>query len=591
MRDPMHPPFFYDRQQKPLFLPFFIPVLYCKSNLLCFRILFCYKGMKRSILKTGTQILIAREGEKAVKKLYYNGTILTMDEKNPTAAALAVEDDRILAVYQKVPTDWQDEKIDLNGKALLPGFIDGHSHFIGFANSLSQCDLAEAKNFDDIVSLMQDFIKKRSIPKGKWVIGVNYDQNFLEEKEHPDRHVLDRISPDHPIMITHISSHMGVVSSYGLEKQGITDAVQDPQGGRFGRFSDTDQLSGYMEENVFIDFQKAVSSFDLEELKRNIAEAQTIYAKYGITMIQDGMMPADLYPLLKMLAAEKLLKMDVVGYIDLAHCRSVYQEHPEDHTYHDHFRLGGYKIFLDGSPQGRTAWMKEPYLASEACGYPVHSNAELYELIEQALEDDAQLLAHCNGDAAADQYVTQFEKVVAKHQIKDTHRPVMIHAQLVQKKELQRMKALSMIPSFFVAHTYYWGDIHLANFGKERGARVSPVHDAIEAGLYYTFHQDTPVLLPDMMKTISCAVNRVTRNGVSLDQSQSISVLDALKAVTIYAAYQYGEEKDKGSLEKGKKANLIILDKNPLEVPKQELAQITVLETIVDGQVLYKARF
>lgn len=525
-----------------------------------------------------------------MKKLYYNGTILTMDEKNPTAAAIAVEADRILEVYQALPKDWQGEKIDLKGNTLLPGFIDGHSHFIGFANSLSQCDLSEAKNFDDIVSLMQAFIKRRNIPKDKWVIGVNYDQNFLEEKKHPNRYVLDSISPDHPIMVTHISSHMGVVNSCGLQKKGIDQSVQDPQGGRFGRFEDTGELSGYMEENVFIDFQKSVSSFDLDELKKNIAEAQMIYAQYGVTMIQDGMMPDALYPLLKMLSNEKLLKMDVVGYIDLAHCRAVYQDHPEDHTYHNHFRLGGYKIFLDGSPQGKTAWMKAPYVNTEDCGYPVHSDAELHSLIEQALEDHAQLLAHCNGDAAADQYVTQFEKVVAEHHVTDTHRPVMIHAQLVQKKELQRMKKLSMIPSFFVAHTYYWGDIHLANFGKERGSRISPVHDAVESNLHYTFHQDTPVLPPDMMKTISCAVNRVTRNGVSLDQSQSVSVMDALKAVTLNAAYQYGEEKDKGSLEQGKKANLVVLNQNPLEVPKQDLEHIQVLETIVDGAVIYQRK-
>lgn len=523
-----------------------------------------------------------------MKKLYYNGTILTMDEKNPTAAAIAVKNDRIIAVYPEVPLDWQEEKVDLNGNTLLPGFIDGHSHFVGCANSLSQCDLSEAKNFEDIIRLMQAFIQKRSISKDKWVIGTNYDQNFLDEKRHPDRHVLDLISPDHPVMLVHISNHMGVINSVGLQKQGIDDDVQDPQGGHFGRFEGTNELSGYMEENAFIDFQKAISSFDLEELKRNILEAQNIYAQYGITTIQDGMMPDSLYGLLKMLSGEKLLKMDVVGYVDLQNCRSVYQNHPEDHTYHNHFRMGGYKIFLDGSPQGKTAWMKEPYVGTDDCGYPVHSDAELHDLIEQALADHAQLLAHCNGDAAADQYVTQFEKIVAENHITDTHRPVMIHAQLVQKQEIQRMKALSMIPSFFVAHTYYWGDIHLSYFGTERGGRISPVKDAINANLCYTFHQDTPVLLPDVMKTISCAVNRVTRNGVSLDQTQAVSVMDALKAVTLYAAYQYGEEKDKGSLEVGKKANLVILNDDPLTVLKQDLEKIQVLETIVEGEVIYQ---
>ena len=213
---------------------------------------------------------------------------------------------------------------------------------------------------------------------------------------------------------------------------------------------------------------------------------------------------------------------------------------------------------------------------------------KIYELISNALEDHAQLLAHCNGDAAAEQYVKQFTRVMENHSYIDSYRPVMIHAQLVREEELRKMKRISMIPSFFVAHTYYWGDIHLANLGKERASRISPVKDAIRTGLTYTFHQDTPVLFPDVMKTISCAVNRITKNGVELSKDQSISVMEALKAVTIYAAYQYHEENSKGSIEKGKKANFVILEKNPLEVELSELENIQVVETIVDGVTIFK---
>ena len=342
-----------------------------------------------------------------------------------------------------------------------------------------------------------------------------------------------------------------------------------------------------MEENAFMDFRKADAVFDLETMKTNIEEAQKLYARHGITTIQDGMVNEALYQLLKLLAEQGLFKLDVVGYVDLEHCRSLYQERPNEHAYQDHFRLGGYKIFLDGSPQGRTAWMKEPYEGSDDCGYPVHSDEELYRLITEALEDGAQLLAHCNGDAAAEQYVDQFTKVMQEHPDWETHRPVMIHAQLVQKAELRRMKELEMIPSFFVAHTYYWGDIHLQNFGRARAERVSPVQDAIQAGLRYTIHQDTPVLPPDMMKTISCAVNRITREGVLLAKEQRVTVQQALEAVTIHAAYQYGEEADKGSIEAGKKANFVILEQNPLSVPVGELEKIKVFQTIADGEIIF----
>lgn len=522
-----------------------------------------------------------------MRKLFYNGTILTMDQDKPQAAAVAVEGDRIAEVYEEVPADWNAEKIDLCGRTLLPGFIDGHSHFVACANGLSQCDLSEAHNFQDIVSLMKRFLEEQKIPKGKWVVGTNYDHNFLEEKCHPDRYLLDEISKEHPILVIHVSSHMGVSNSLGLQEQKLDDSVENPQGGRYGRFQEDGSLNGYMEENAFMDFRKSCASFDLEVMKKNIEKAQQLYAGYGITMIQDGMVGESLYHLLKMFAEQGLLKMDVVGYVDLENCRDLYREHLKEHSYQNHFRLGGYKIFLDGSPQGRTAWMKEPYEGSDDCGYPVHSDDELYRLITEALEDGAQLLAHCNGDAAAEQYVAQFTKVMEEHPDQQTNRPVMIHAQLVREEELKKMKKLEMIPSFFVAHTYYWGDIHLQNFGKARAERISPVQDAIQAGLRYTFHQDTPVLPPDMMKTIGCAVNRVTREGVLLAKEQRVTVQEALEAVTIHAAYQYGEEADKGSIEAGKKANFVILDKNPLHTPHEELESIKVLETIVDGETIF----
>ncbi|MDO4664382.1 MAG: amidohydrolase [Erysipelotrichaceae bacterium] len=521
-----------------------------------------------------------------MKKLFYNGTIYTMDENQPTAKAVAIENDKIVEVYQEIPTDWDGEKVDLNQNVMFPGFIDGHSHFVGCANALSQCDLSQAYSFDEIVEAIKTFIQDNNIQAGQWVVANNYDHNFLKEKAHPDRNVLDRISTDIPIMLVHVSNHMGVVNTAGLKMQNINDDVVDPQGGKYGRFEDH-SLSGYMEENAFINFQKSISSFDLDVLMANVAKAQELYAKYGITTIQDGMVTKELYPLYQLLAHQGALKMDVVGYIDLENSRDLYINHPENHEYHGHFRLGGYKIFLDGSPQGRTAWMKEPYTNSNDCAYPVHSDEHLYQLIHQALADHAQLLAHCNGDAAAKQYVDTFEKVRHDDGVDQTYRPVMIHAQFVANDELKRMKSIEMMPSFFVAHTYYWGDIHIENLGYERASRMSAVKDAINAGLRYTFHQDTPVLMPDMMKTVACAVKRVTKNGVELSQEQSVSVKEALAAITINAAYQYHEEDRKGSIEKGKQANFTILEKDPFKVDVDELENIQVAQTIVDGSVIY----
>ena len=166
----------------------------------------------------------------------------------------------------------------------------------------------------------------------------------------------------------------------------------------------------------------------------------------------------------------------------------------------------------------------------------------------------------------------------------------MVHAQLVRKDQLKRMAKIGMMASFFVAHTYYWGDIHLKNFGQKRGSQISPVKDALDLGVEFTFHQDSPVVPPDMLKTISCAVNRVSKSGKTIGENQKTDVLNAIKAVTINAAYQYFEENEKGSIEVGKNADFVILDNNPLSVDKNKIEKINVLETIKDGKVIFKSK-
>lgn len=526
--------------------------------------------------------------------ILYHGNLHTMDSENPSATAMRVADGFITHIGsdEEILKYWKegDQQIDLKGKTVLPGFVDGHSHFSGLANSLMQCDLSSAKSFADIVSLMKTFLAENPVKAGGRIVGCNYDHNFLKEKRHPDKFLLDQISREHEVVIVHASSHMGAVNSLALKQAGITEDTPDPDGGRYGRVNGVSgEPDGYMEENAFIHFQEQGPSPDMEQLLHCLVKAQEIYASFGITTIQEGMTNAGLFSLLDYAAKNHLLKLDVAAYLDLQNCRKLLKDHPEyrDH-YQDHLKIGGYKVFLDGSPQGRTAWMQEPYEGSDFCGYPVLTDERLHELILWAAEDGRQLLAHCNGDAAAEQFITQFEAVQKEHPDLTFMRPVMVHAQLVRKEQLERMSKLSMMPSFFVAHTYFWGDIHLENFGKKRASGISPAGTAKKLGLPFTFHQDSPVLPPDMMKTVWCAVNRETRNGVVLGEEERISVEDALQAITINGAYQYFEESSKGSLTEGKQADFIILEQDPTKVPKKELADIGVLATFKDGVCVWK---
>lgn len=528
-----------------------------------------------------------------MKIFYKNGTILTMNDAQKEAQALWVEDgkiggvgaeDEIMSAYEE-----GDKIVDLEGKTMLPAFIDAHSHFVGAANSLRQCNLSSAKSFADIVSLLKDFIKKNAIPEGDWVIGCNYDHNFLEEQRHPDRYVLDQVG-NYPIVIVHSSSHMGCANSLALKAMGLDEHAEDAATGKYGRVEGTDIPNGYMEESVFLDFEQKIPPVSFEELLNLIVRVQDYYASFGIATVQDGMVGKPLFQLLNYAAMNNLLKLDVVGFADIMNSPELIEENPQyRNVYSNHLKMGGFKIFLDGSPQGKTAWMSQPYEGDkEYCGYPMLKDEQLNYYISRALKDGQQLLAHCNGDAASEQYVTEFEKASAALDMKDLHRPVMVHAQTVRKDQLERMQKMGMMPSFFVDHTYYWGDIHLKNFGPVRGSHISPVKDALNLGMRYTFHQDTPVIAPNMMRTVSSAVNRISKSGVVVGADERIGVWDALKGITINAAYQYFEENEKGSIEPGKHADFVILGANPMTTPHEDLASIPVCETIKDGVTIYK---
>ncbi|MEG1932556.1 MAG: amidohydrolase, partial [Pygmaiobacter sp.] len=385
----------------------------------------------------------------------------------------------------------------------------------------------------------------------------------------------------------HASGHMGVCNSAALAALDISAASPDPEGGKIGRMPGSCEPSGYLEETAFTMIGSKIPQPTTEQLLGQLERAQDIYLSYGIATAQDGLTRTQEWALLRAAAEQKKLKLDIVSYIDLNLCKELAQDNPYFKTYRDHLKLGGYKIFLDGSPQGRTAWITEDYLGQAGDhGYPIYDTTRVKDFMVQALTEDTQILVHCNGDAAAQQLLDAYRDAMAKTG-KSGIRPVMIHAQLLRRDQLALLPPLGMIASFFVAHTRYWGDVHLENLGKERADYISPVQSAIQHGVRYTFHQDTPVLPPDMLDTVQCAVERKTKGGQLLAQSECVSVYDALKAVTINAAYQYFEEYTKGSIAVGKVADFVILDQDPLHTPLESLRNIRVLNTIKHGVVVY----
>ncbi|PHV71403.1 amidohydrolase [Sporanaerobium hydrogeniformans] len=528
----------------------------------------------------------------AKEKLYFNGDILTLEE-NLYVEALLIKEGKIYKVGSKEEllkvASKEVEQVDLEGKTIMPSFMDAHSHFSGYAISFNQVNLREMVSFAEIADAIKEFIEKNHISPGKWVQAEGYDPHFLDEKAHPTRQLLDEAAPHNPVLAKHKSGHMGVFNTLALNELGITPETPNPEGGIIEKKEG--QLTGYMEETAYIHAVQQLPMVSNEEMLESMRKAQNAYASYGITTAQEGFLSEQLVSSYHYLMQSNLLKIDLIGYIDISKVEILKEKFANClRNYTHHFKIGGYKTFLDGSPQGRTAWMRTPYVGKQKdyYGYGTQKDEQIEKKLERALKDNMQILVHCNGDAACEQYIMQYAKAKEKNPSNKDIRAVMIHAQLLDLDQLERVKALDMLPSFFISHIYHWGDIHIKNFTKERASRISPAQSALEKGIRYTFHQDSPVIEPNMLETIWCAVNRLTQKGIVLGAHEKISPLDALKAVTCNVAYQYFEEDRKGTIKEGKLADLVIVDKNILKVAPAEIKNIQVLETIKEGETIYR---
>lgn len=529
-----------------------------------------------------------------MKKLYYGGTILTMDRERPVAEAVLTEDGKILAVGNLCDASAATaQRVDLQGKTLMPAFVDGHSHLISMGMNLTKyCDLQGSASVEEILERIAAFRREKGL-FNEPVTCKGYDPAVMKDERHPLAADLDRLGGG-PVACIHISGHVASYNTVAMERAGVLNRdYQCPAGGYAGR-DENGGLSGYFEETA----RGALSPVFAEKItredrKKAVLAAQELYLRHGFATVQEGSAnKAGSFGALAELAEEGGLLLDVVAYLNAAASFAPQRRELVERWGREsrkHLKIGGVKLFLDGSPQVRTAWLRKPYEGeAEYRGYPTLTDESVEKRMRLALEEGLQPIAHCNGDAASEQFLSAWEKLVREDGARKALRPVMIHAQTVGYDQLERMAKTGMMASFFVGHCFYWGDTHLKNLG-ERGWRISPVGEAIRRGVPFSFHQDCPVTPPDMLHSVWCAVNRMTRNGVCIGEENKISVSAALEAVTVGGAYTYGEENVKGILKPGAKADFVILDRDPLSVPATELREICVCETIKEDRVLYKA--
>ncbi len=543
--------------------------------------------------------------------IYCGGDIVTVNDAQPTAEAVAIKGGKIVGVGDRIEVEqrWQGKStkvVDLEDRALLPGFIDAHSHLwlTGFqskaANLLPEPD-GTVQNIPMLQTKLREFSVDPSAKKWNWIVGFGYDDSMLEPNRiHPTHRDLDEVSTEIPVFAIHQSNHFGSLNSKGLQLMGIDENTPDPGGGKIRRWEDGTP-NGVLEEAAFfmvLDRVLGSPEFIDDSVEIALAGVNSL-AKFGFTTAQEGGANPALISLLRDLAKSVPLKIDVVAYPILTDTREDASAPPVSAwpSYLNGFRVGGVKFLLDGSPQGRTAWLTKPYLTppdgqdENYRGYPSMPDVMAYALVDKAYERGWQVLAHTNGDAAADQYLEAIRRATEKHG--DHHntverRSVAIHAQTVRDDQLDDMKELGVIPSFFSMHTFYWGDWYRKTvLGEKRAARISPAKSALNRGMIYTSHHDAPVALPSSISILASQVTRLTRSNHVLGPAQRVTALDAIKATTINAAYQYHEEGTKGSIEVGKLADFVILSANPLDVPPDQIKKITIVETIKEGTTVY----
>lgn len=562
-------------------------------------------GSKAEATPTQSPQQLLAQNSTVADAIYINAAVITVNDDQPTAESVAVKDGKILAVGDRRTVEAlkgsTTQIFDLQGKTMVPGFIDPHGHVFQQGLAAVVADLLPPPDgpIDDIAKLqaaLQIWGSQPAAAELGWIIGNGYDDAQLQEQRHPTRADLDAVSTEQPILIIHQSGHLGVLNSKGLEKVGITATTANPQGGVIRRQVGSNEPDGVLEENAFylaLSTVAKTAQVGPEAPLNLIRRGTEIYARYGFTTAQEGRAIKGVYEAIRTAAAQTPLPIDVAVYVD-------YAAHPDAHTwgvsqtYTNRVRLAGVKMTFDGSPQGRTAWLSQPYYQvpegqpADYLGYGVYTEEQAIELVSSAYQHNVQLISHANGDASIDQFIMTVRKATEKHGL-GTRRPVLIHGQTVREDQLDAMKELGIFPALFPAHVFYWGDWHReVTLGPERAARISPTRSALNRDMKVTIHTDSPVVLPHATRTMWSAVNRRTRTDFVLGEDQCLKPLEALKALTIWAAYQHFEEDQKGSIEVGKLADLVILSGNPLTVDPTTIRDIEVLETIKEGETIYK---
>ena len=575
--------------------------------------------MKRAalLLVMIPSILLVSGAQWPVAVMLINGHILTMDSNNPIAESLLIQGQYIVAVGSadsvRQQASRQTRVIDLGGQTLMPGFVDAHSHFPSSGLPHAGIDLSPepsraGRSIAQLMAHISDAADRQ--PAHQWIVGFNYDDAALLEGRHPTRSELDSVAPDHPVYLWHRSGHMGVANSIALKELGFSDTSSEPvlaSGGQVGR-DKQGRLNGLLQEHAAPDLARLLWELPKRRLLGVLSNARDEYLQAGVTTVQNGYADVLSMQLLRWAQRIGVLHQRVVVWpghdklpatwlrddqLTTQKLRALLNLSAADQPPADNhaFTVSAIKLIVDGSPQGRTAWLSKPYLNDGLlkAGYRGLASIpldELTNLVQRYHRAGLQLALHGNGDAAIDTIIQALEKAQLEHPRNDV-RHFVVHAQTIRRDQLEKLAKLDVGVSFFPAHTYYWGDWYRTRvIGEERAHRISPLAMADELAVRYSIHSDAPVTPMQPMHMLWSAINRRTLSDIQLGGDLVVSRMRALRAMTIDAAWQNHIDADRGSLEAGKLADFISLSANPLSV--DDVRDIVVSRVWIGGVERYR---
>ena len=547
------------------------------------------------------------EQKPSVEKVFINTIVFTVDDANPTAEAIAVNADTIFAVGSKTEIEALigdiTEVIDLQGNYVYPGFNDSHAHFLGVGESKMNLDLMDAKNWGGIIKIVAD-AADRSMP-GEWIVGRGWHQDKWNMPPidavdgYPVNTILSQASPLNPVILSHASGHAIIANARAMDLAGITKDTEDPEGGRIVRDKDGNPTGVFEEnaelliQNMYKTYLAQKSSQQLEQEKiKAVKLAVDECLKYGITSLTDaGSSLADIN-FFKKMVDDGILKIRLNTMIEEKN--STLKKCLKDYKIlgygNNHLTVRSIKKYIDGALGSRGAWMLEPYDdMPDHSGLNVTPLDELRQTAKIAVGNGFQMCTHSIGDKANREILNIYENEFKKHPGKTNLRWRVEHAQHLSAQDIPRFGKLGVIAAMQGVHCTSDAVFVPDRIGDDRSKEGAYVwRKLMDSGAVISNGTDSPVERLDPFKCFYASVTRKLDNGKTFYEDQKMTRMEALKSYTINGAYASFEENIKGSIKKGKLADFVVIDKNLITCPEEEIKETKVIYTIIGGKILFE---